>query len=96
MPRPNQSCSCGRGATFRAPAPLYTTLLERAERPAEAPRPLPVRPAAPEVEMRICRHSNPIPEAVTSAQSEMLCLLRRQNELLCEIVALLSRDAAAP
>lgn len=61
------------------------------------PAPEPPRAAAPvlEEEMRIRRHVHPIPipAPANPGWSEALCLLRRQNELLCEIVSLLRADA---
>ena len=101
MSRPNQNRSCGRGPLFAAsgqmPAPLGP-LRRTAEEPLERavlpePAPLTLRPAAQE-NMRICRYTNPIPTPVDPAQAEIVCLMRRQNELLTEILAALQANAA--
>lgn len=96
----NQNCPCRRTqrstASCAASAPLCTPLRCAAatQACALAAESVPLRAVAPE-EMRMCRHVHPIPVPDCATQSESLCLLRRQNELLAEILAALQTNSTA-
>lgn len=98
MPTPRGTCPYGRKPLFPIsgpmPEPLYTPPLGRGERQAEVPSPapesIPVRVTELGAEMRICRYTNSIPAPPSPALAEALCLLRRQNDLLTEILAALA------
>lgn len=91
---PRQSCPRCRAPVSSVPGPLYGRVECPAEEPAPVVLPIPAR-RAEEAEMRICRHKSLIPAPADPALGEVLCQLRRQNELLLEILAAINSLTAA-
>ena len=99
MARQKTGCR-NRGTLGASPAPLYDRvedLRPAAERPAPA-APAPGQGAArrslEDTEMRIRRYPAPVSIQATAADQEVVCLLRRQNELLTEILGVLNAQLA--
>ncbi|NCB63936.1 MAG: hypothetical protein EOM52_10080 [Clostridia bacterium] len=91
MPEPLYGPLRGRGER-RTEKPPAAPVPESAAAPAPESTHIPVRAAEPKPEMRICRYTNTIPAPPDPALTEALCLLRKQNELLTEILAALAED----
>ena len=100
MARQKTGCR-NRGTLGASPAPLYDRVEDL--RPA-AERPAPAAPCATgwgaarrsleDTEMRIRRYPAPVSIQATTADPEVVCLLRRQNELLTEILGVLNAQLA--
>ncbi|WP_033116187.1 hypothetical protein [Intestinimonas butyriciproducens] len=94
MARQKTGCR-NRGTLGASPAPLYDRVEDL--RPA-AERPAPGQGAArrslEDTEMRIRRYPAPVSIQATTADQEVVCLLRRQNELLTEILGVLNAQLA--
>ena len=107
MARQKTGCR-NRGTLGASPAPLYDRvegLRPAVERPAPAvERPAPAAPCATgwgavrrsleDTEMRIRRYPAPVSLQATAADQEVVCLLRRQNELLTEVLGVLNAQLA--
>lgn len=75
----------GRGAASTPPAGRTDRLSSRTS-PAEAA----ARSAVAETQMRVYRYPSPLPLAASATERETAALLLRQNELLTEILTVLS------
>lgn len=94
MARQKTGCR-NRGTLGASPAPLYDRvedLRPAAERPA--PGQGTARRSLEDTEMRIRRYPAPVSIQATTADQEVVCLLRRQNELLTEILGVLNAQLA--
>lgn len=101
MARRNNACqsqSRGRGPQYTSPAPLYDRVEDLLPAAPPAVPAVPVgsaaRAALAETEIRICRYPSTLPTPASAAEQETLCLLRRQNELLTEILGALNAQLA--
>lgn len=104
MARQKTGCR-NRGTLGASPAPLYDRV-EDLRPAAERPAPAAPAPAAPapgqgaarrsleDTEMRIRRYPAPVSIQATAADQEVVCLLRRQNELLTEVLGVLNAQLA--
>ena len=96
MARQKTGCR-NQGTLGASPAPLYDRVEDL--RPA-VERPAPAAPCATgwgavrrsleDTEMRIRRYPAPVSIQATAADQEVVCLLRRQNELLTEVLGVLN------
>lgn len=94
MLRPERTCPHARGQLYAVPAPLYGERRGDPPAPIPDPAPVPVTRCAETEELRIIRYKHPIPDQSTQALNEAVCLLRRENTLLSEILTVLrGRDA---
>ena len=91
MARQKTGCR-NRGTLGASPAPLYDRVEDL--RPAPAPGQGAARRSLEDTEMRIRRYPAPVSIQATAADQEVVCLLRRQNELLTEILGVLNAQLA--
>ena len=93
MARQKTGCR-NRGTLGASPAPLYDRVEDL--RPAADPAPGQgaARRSLEDTEMRIRRYPAPVSIQATAADQEVVCLLRRQNELLTEILGVLNAQLA--
>lgn len=87
---PKRNCPNHSPMGFSVPGPLYSRGDRRGETAELTAGPVEIiRTAAAAVveEPQMCRHPHPIPVTNSGLECETVCLLRQQNELLCEILA---------
>lgn len=87
--------STGQGGRYAAPAPLYGRVADlRPPAAASAPARTSARAALEDMEMRVRRYPSPIPAPASASDQQSVDLLRRQNELLTEILGVLNAQLA--